>query len=66
MLLLPNLTTGADFGVTSFLSGLTRLFQLGRVTNQTRRLLRGMDGGSENVNFVSLSARSFMSSTEAA
>ena len=58
MLLLPNLTTGADFGVTSFLSGLTRLFQLGRVTNQTRRLLRGMDGGSENVNFVSLGMNS--------
>ena len=44
-LLLPNLKTGADFGVTSFLSGLVRMFQLGEVTSSTRRLLRGMDGG---------------------
>ena len=58
MLLLPNLTTGADFGVTSFLSGLMRMFQLGEITSSKRRLLRGMDGGSENVNFVCLGMNS--------
>ena len=57
-LLLPNLVTGADFGVTSFLSGLARMFQLGEVTPQKRRLMRGMDGGSENVNFVGLAMNS--------
>ena len=57
-LLLPNLVTGADFGVTSFLSGLARMFQLGEVTPQKRRLMRGMDGGSENVNFVGLGMNS--------
>ena len=58
MLLLPNLTTGADFGITSFLSGLVRLIQLGEVTAAKRRLLRGMDGGSENVNFAGLAINS--------
>ena len=29
--LLPNLTTGADFGITSFMAGLMRMFQLGEV-----------------------------------
>ena len=58
MLLLPNLTTGADFGITSFLSGLVRMFQLGEITPSKRRLLRGMDGGSENVNFVGLAMNS--------
>ena len=52
MFLLPNLKTGADFGITSFLSSLSRMFNHGEVTNQTRRLFRGMDGGSENVNFA--------------
>jgi hypothetical protein len=58
MLLLPNLTTGADFGVTSFISGLVRMIQLGEVTSSKRRLLRGMDGGPENRNFVSLGMNS--------
>ena len=53
MLLLPNLTTGADFGITSFLSGLVRMFQLGEITSSKRRMMRGNDGGSEYVNFVS-------------
>eukprot|EP00966_Prymnesium_polylepis_P092292 2136862-Prymnesium_polylepis.1 len=54
MLLLPNLITGADFGVTSYLSGLTRMFQLKQITRHKRRLLRGMDGGPENVTFIGL------------
>ena len=58
MLLLPNLVTGADFGVTSCLSGLVRMFKLGQITPQKRRLLRGMDGGSENVNYVGLGMNS--------
>ena len=57
-LLLPSLVTGADFGITSYLSGLTRMFQLGEVTSSKRRLLRGMDGGSENVNFATLGMNS--------
>ena len=58
MLLLPNLTTGADFGITSFLSGLVCMFQLGEVTSLTWRLLRGNDGGSEYVNFCGLGINS--------
>ena len=58
MLLLPNLTTGADFGITSFLSGLVRMFQLGEVPANKRRLLLGMDGGSGSVNFASLGMNS--------
>ena len=54
MFLLPNLKTGADFGISSFLAGLCRMFELGEVTSRTRRLFRGMDGGSENVNFAGL------------
>eukprot|EP00966_Prymnesium_polylepis_P249320 5764087-Prymnesium_polylepis.1 len=54
MLLLPNLVTGAHFGVTSYLSGLTRMFQLKQNTRHKRRLLRGIDGAPENVNFISL------------
>ena len=50
--------TGADFGITSYLSGLTRMFQLGEVTSSKRRLMRGMDGGSENVNFATLGMNS--------
>ena len=100
-LLLPNLMTGADFGVTSFLAGvsvvhiqclmhathacatysqlpqpshclnprtastyahvgLVRMFQLGEVTNRSRKILRGMDGGSENVNFTGLGMNSLL------
>jgi hypothetical protein len=58
MLLLPNLVTGADFGVTARLSGLVRMFKLGQITSGKRRLLSGMDGGSENVNFVGLGMNS--------
>jgi hypothetical protein len=57
-LLLPNLTTGADFGITSFLFGLVRMFQLGEITADKRRLLRGFDGGSENVNYAGLALNS--------
>jgi hypothetical protein len=60
MFLLPNLKTGADFGISSFLAGFCRMFQLGEVTNQTRRLLRGMDGGSENINFAGLGMNSLL------
>ena len=34
------------------------MFQLGEVTEKTRKILRGMDGGSENVNFVGLAVNS--------
>ena len=53
-LLLPNLTTGADFGITTFITGLVRMFQVGEVTSKTRKLYRGMDGGSENVSKAGL------------
>ena len=49
-LLLPNLTTGANFGITSALTGLARMIQLGEVTPTTRTYWRGFDGGSENDN----------------
>ena len=57
-LLMPNLTTGADFGISTFLASLVRMFQLGEITSLKRRLLRGIDGGSENVNFASLGMNS--------
>ena len=41
-------------------AGLTRMFQLGEVTNGTRKILRGMDGGSENKNFVGLGVNSLL------
>ena len=53
-LLLPNLTTGANFGITTELCGLVRMIQLGEVTEATRSFMRGVDGGSENINHASL------------
>ena len=53
-LVLPNLVTGANFGLTTELCGLVRMIQLGEVTQETRSFLRGVDGGSENVNHASL------------
>ena len=56
--LLPSLRTGANFGMTSALSGLVRMIQLGEVTEATRKWLRGMDGGSENVSLAGLALNS--------
>lgn len=53
-ILLPNLVTGENFGITSFLSGLVSMIQLKEVTPKTRFFMRGVDGGSENVNYASL------------
>eukprot|EP00965_Chrysotila_dentata_P008439 274531-Pleurochrysis_carterae.AAC.1 len=41
--LLPNLRTGTDFGVTALFAGLVRSMELGSITRETRRLLRGSD-----------------------
>ena len=40
-LLFPNLRTGADFGITSYLTGLCRLVDLGLLTSSNTRLMRG-------------------------
>ena len=54
LILLPNLKTGEDFGITSALCGLCRMIDLGQLQAARRTWLRGMDGGSENVNLASL------------
>lgn len=59
-LLLPNLITGENFGITSFLCGLATMIQLGEVTPKTRVFMRGVDGGSENVNHASLGLNAFL------
>lgn len=59
-ILLPNLVTGENFGITSFLSGLVSMIQLGEVTAQTRYFMRGVDGGSENINHASLGMNAFL------
>jgi len=41
--ILPNLRTGANFGCTALLAGLVRSVELGSITSETRRLLRGSD-----------------------
>lgn len=53
-LLLPNLSTGANFGATSFLTGLCRMIDLGNIKELKRHLLRGFDGDSANVCKVGL------------
>lgn len=53
-LLLPSLVTGANFGITSFMCGLVKMIELKEVTPATRVFMRGVDGGSENVNHASL------------
>ena len=62
-LLLPNLTTGANFGIQSLLNGLVRMIQLGEVTPLTRNFFRGCDGGSENENLASLAINSTLIQT---
>lgn len=59
-ILLPNLITGENFGITSFLSGLVSMIQLKEVTPSTRFFMRGVDGGSENVNHASLGMNAFL------
>ena len=59
-ILLPNLTTGANFGITSMLTGLIRMIQLGEVTQETRQFERGNDGGSENVALAGLAMNSML------
>lgn len=59
-ILLPNLVTGENFGITSFLSGLVSMIQLKQVTRDTRFFMRGVDGGSENVNHASLGVNAFL------
>jgi hypothetical protein len=51
-LLLPNLTTGANFGATSFLFSLCNMIKYGLITKETKTIMRGSDGGSENVAFT--------------
>ena len=51
-LLLPSLRTGANFGATSFLFSLCNAIKAGSITRNTTMLLRGSDGGSENVGFT--------------
>lgn len=59
-ILLPSLETGANFGITSFLCGLVSMIQLKEVTRNTRCFMRGVDGGSENVNRASLGMNAFL------
>ena len=59
-LLLPNLTTGTNFGLTTELCGLVRMIQIGEITSATRGFMRGVDGGSENVNHASLGMNSML------
>ena len=53
-LLLPNLSDGANFGITSFLTGLCDLVARGDVGDLKRQLFRGFDGDSANVCKVGL------------
>ena len=57
-LLLPNLVTGANFGIQSLLNGLVRMIQLGEISPSCRTFLRGVDGGSENGNLATLALNS--------
>lgn len=59
-ILLPNLITGENFGITSFLCGLASMVKLGQVTPKTRIFMRGVDGGSENVNHAALGMNAFL------
>ena len=59
-LLLPNLTTGANFGIQSMLNGLVSVIRLGEVTPAMRTFLRGIDGGSENDNLFTLAVNSML------
>lgn len=59
-ILLPNLVTGENFGITSFLCGLVSMIQLQEVTTKTRFFMRGVDGGSENMNHASLGMNAFL------
>lgn len=59
-ILLPNLKTGENFGITSFLCGLVSMIQMKEVTSRTRYFMRGVDGGSENVNHASLGLNAFL------
>lgn len=47
--LLPNLRTGANFGITSYLTGICRLIDLNLLEASKRQLMRGFDGDSANV-----------------
>ena len=53
-LLLPNLRCGADFGLTSYFTGLTRMSKLGHLGQLKSECLRGFDGDSGNVCLVGL------------
>ena len=53
-LLLPNLSTGANFGITSFITGLCRMIDHGEITPTKRDIFRGFDGDSANVCKVGL------------
>ena len=51
--LLPaHVTSGANFGCTSMLSGMLELMDLGLFTSSTARLIFNEDGGTENVNWT--------------
>ena len=52
--LLPTLFTGGDFGVSSMMAGICRMIDLKEITPARRQFFRGMDGGSENVNYLGL------------
>jgi len=57
-LLLPQLTTGSNFGMTCTLNGLAAMIQAGEVPPGKSTYLRGMDGGSENVSLAGLGLNS--------
>ena len=59
-LLLPNLISGGDFGLTSFLVGMYRMFHLGLMTPEKKSFMRGVDGGSENVNKTTLAMNNLL------
>ena len=59
-MLLPSLVTGGDFGLTSFGLGMYRMFSLGLMTPQKKMFMRGVDGGSENVNVTTLALNNLL------
>jgi len=48
----PMLSTGANFGLTSFLITLYDLIKKGKVGGSMRKLIRQTDGGPDNVSWV--------------
>lgn len=59
MVVQPMLSTGNNFGCTSFILGLYKLIEGGKF-DHVRRLVRQTDGGSDNVGWVTFAVHSML------